>query len=76
MDRCLYLKPGEILHVLYKGRARVRSHETVRTLVTMDGRLALGKPRCLKPNEVRELTKLGRGSLLEGYAQTVQARGV
>ena len=51
MDHYIYLKPGEILHVLFKGRARVRSYdplqtvETVQTVVTMDGLLILGKPR-------------------------------
>jgi len=66
MDRFVYLKPGEILHVLFKGRARVCSRETVRTLVTIEGHLILGKPRYLSGREVRELTKLGSGSLLEG----------
>lgn len=67
MDRFVYLKPGEILYVLFKGRARVRSYETVRTVVTVEGRLMLGKPRYLSAREVRELTKLGSGSLLEGF---------
>ena len=44
MDRYVYLKPGDILYVLFKGRARVRSHETVRILTTMEGRLMLDKP--------------------------------
>ncbi len=71
MDRCVYLKPGEILYVLFKGRARARSHETVRTLVTMEGRLMLGKPRYLSAREVRDLTRHGSGSLLEGFKAKV-----
>jgi len=67
MDRYEYLKPGEILCVLFKGRARVRTHETVRTVVIMDGRLMLGKTRHLSAKEVRDLTGRGSGSLLEGF---------
>ncbi len=67
MDRYVYLKPGEILFVLFKGHARVRSHETVQTLVIMDGHLTLGKPRRLSAKEVRDLTGRGSGSLLEGF---------
>lgn len=71
MDHYLYLKPGKILHVFFKGRARVRSYdplqtvETVQTVVIMDGRLILGKPRRLSAKEIRNLA--GRGSLLEGF---------
>lgn len=71
MHRRVYLKPGEILYVLFKGRARVRSHETVRTLVTMEGHLMLGKPRYLSAREVRDLTRDGSGSLLEGFKAEV-----
>ncbi len=67
MDRHVYLKPGEILYLLFKGRARVRSHETVQTLVIMDGHLMLGRPRRLSDKEVRDLTRRGAGSLLEGF---------
>jgi hypothetical protein len=67
MDRCVYLKPGEVLHLLFKGRARVRWYETVRTIVTMEGRLILGKPRYLSAQEVRDLTRRGSGSMLEGF---------
>jgi|GEM_PF-4137375 len=67
MDRYVYLKPGEILYVLFKGRTRVRSHESVQTLVIMDGHLALSKPRRLSSKEVRDMTGRGCGSLLEGF---------
>jgi hypothetical protein len=67
MDRFVYLKPGEILFLLFKGRARVRSHETVRTLAIMDGHLMLGKPGRLSGKEVRVLMERGGGSLLEGF---------
>ena len=70
MDRCVYLKPGEILYVLYKGRkgrARVRPCETMRTLVVVDGRLVLGKPRYFSAREVRDFTMRGSGSLLKGF---------
>lgn len=78
MDRCVYLKPGEILYVLFKGRARVRSYnpsqtlETVQTVVTMDGRLALGKPRRFSAKEVRALSGRGSSSLLEGFKAKVE----
>ena len=67
MDRSVYLKPGELLYVLFKGRARVRSHVTVRILSTMEGRLILGKPCYLSAQEVRDLTTRGSGSLLQGF---------
>jgi hypothetical protein len=67
MDRYVYLKPGEILYVLFKGRARVLSHETVQTLVIMDGHLTLSQPRRLSAREVRDLTGRGASSLLEGF---------
>lgn len=67
MDRYMYLKPGEILYVLFKGRARIRSHETVQTLVILDGHLTLGKPRRLSVKEVKDLTGRGFSSLLEGF---------
>ena len=67
MDRCVCLKPGEILYVFFKGRARVRSYMIVQTLGTMEGRLILGKPRYLSVQEVRDLTRRGSGSLLEGF---------
>jgi hypothetical protein len=67
MDHYVYLKPGEILSVLFKGRARVRSYETRQNLVIMDGHLMLGKPRRLSPREVRHLRRRGAGSLLEGF---------
>ena len=31
MDRYVYMKPGEILYVLFKGHARVHFHETGRS---------------------------------------------
>jgi len=74
MDRCVYLKPADILYVLFKGRARVRSYETVQTLVTMEGRLMLGKPRHLSAQEVRELTRRGPGSLVEGFREKLSAK--
>ncbi len=67
MDRYVYLKPGEILYVLFKGRARVRFHETVQTFVILEGHLVPGKPRYLSTKEVRTLTKRGGSSLLEGF---------
>jgi hypothetical protein len=73
MDRYVYLKPGEILSVLFKGRARVRSQETVQRLVIMDGHLALGRPRRLSAKEVRDLTRRGAGSLLEGFKAKMEA---
>jgi hypothetical protein len=72
MDRCVYLKPGDILYVLFKGRARIRVGETVRTLVLLDGHLALGKPRRLSAKEIRELTVRGAGSLLEGFKTKIE----
>ncbi len=65
-DRVLYLKPGDVLHVLYKGRARIHSYETVQTFVIFDGYLA-GNRRHLSPKEIRDLKNMGRGSLLAGY---------
>jgi hypothetical protein len=73
MDQCVYLKPGEILYVLFKGRARLRSYETVRTLVTMNGRLVLGRPRYLSAKEVRDLSRGGTGSLLQGFKAKISA---
>lgn len=67
MDRCVELKSGEVLHVLFKGRARVHWYVTVQTLGTMEGRLMLGKPRHLSAQDVRDLTRRGSGSLLEGF---------
>jgi hypothetical protein len=72
MDRYVYLKPGDILYVLFKGRARIRVSETVRTLVLLDGHLALGKPRRLSSKEIRELTARGAGSLLEGFKTKIE----
>jgi hypothetical protein len=78
MDRYQYLKPGEILHVFFKGRTRVRSYdpsqtvETVQTVVIMDGRLVLGKPRRFSAKEVRILSGRGSRSLLEGFKSKME----
>jgi hypothetical protein len=37
----------------------------------MEGHLMLGKPRYLSAKEVRDLTKRGSGSLLEGFKAKV-----
>jgi hypothetical protein len=66
-DRALYLKPGECLYVLYKGSARIRTHETVQKLLILCGHLVLGKPHRFSSKEVHDLKKLGHGSLLDGY---------
>jgi hypothetical protein len=39
----------------------------MRTLVTVDGRLMLGKPHCFSTREVRDLTARGSRSLLEAF---------
>ncbi len=78
MDRYVYLKPGEILHVFFKGRALVRSYdpsqtvETKQTVVTMDGCLVLGKPHRFSAKEVRVLSGRGAHSLLEGFKSKME----
>jgi hypothetical protein len=66
-DRALYLKPGDVLYVLYRGKARIHMRETEQRLVILDGHLVRGKPRRLSSKEVRNLKKLGNGSLLNGF---------
>jgi hypothetical protein len=67
-DHAIYLKPGDVLHVLYEGRARIHSYETVQKLVVLDGKLALGRPDRYSQKEVRELKALGgHDSLVEGF---------
>jgi hypothetical protein len=72
MDRYVYLKPGEVLSVLFTGRARIHSRETVQRLVIMDGHLTLGRPRRLTAEEIRDLTRRGAGSLLEGLKAKIE----
>ena len=72
MDRYVCLKPGEILSVLFNGHARIHSHETVQRLVITDGHLTLGRPRRFSAKEVRDLTRRGAGSLLEGFKSKME----
>jgi hypothetical protein len=66
-DTAVYLKPGDILYVLYKDRARIHTYETVQIFVIVDGRLVGGKLRHFSSKEVRDLRKKGNGSLLDGF---------
>jgi hypothetical protein len=68
----VYLKAGDILYVLFKGRKRVRYYESLVTLAPVEGLLTC-KQRYLSAKEVRDLTKRGAGSLLEGYKAKVSA---
>lgn len=66
-DCAVYVKPSDVLYVLYKRRARVHTHETIRKIVIVDGRLWLSKPRRLSPKEIRDLKKRGSNSMLRGF---------
>jgi hypothetical protein len=72
-DRALYLKPGEVLYVLYKGSARIHTHETMQTLVIVDGHLVRGKLHRFSSKEVRDLRKRGHGSLLNGFRAELES---
>lgn len=78
MDQYVYLKPGEILHVFFRGRTRVRSYdplqtvETVQAVVILDGSLVLGKPRRFSAKSVRDLTGGGARSLLDGFKEKME----
>lgn len=65
MDRCVELKPGDILYILFRGRARTRIYDTIATVVTLENQLHLKSGR-LPKREVRRLTAIGKGSLIEG----------
>ncbi len=65
MDKCIELKPGDILYVLFKGRARTRIYDTVTMLRTLENKLICNTKR-LSGLDARRLKKLGNGSLIAG----------